>query len=732
MNVPRFPRRAALGRLLCRFAIALFCVFAAHGAVAQAKLVLQPGSTINTLAGSGLDARTSAGSAASVALGLPQGISYDAAGDLYVADSKNHQVTRTDPSGQLTVIAGTGQQGFAGDGAPATVAELNAPMAAVLDAAGNVYIADTGNQRIRRVDVNGSITTIAGNGTAGFGGDGGPAIAASLRAPSALALDATGALLIADTGNHRIRKLRNDGTIVTVAGSGAEGDDGDGGPALTAALEQPSGLTVLPDGRVLIADKAARRVRVLNTDGTIAAYAVGSNLALRSPAGLAVDVSGTVYAVDSGNQQVVQGGVNGGSVLAGSGEQGALTTGSPTGSPLNAPAAVATRANGDIAVSDRLNHQVQRITQTTLAFGSIPVGKSSSAQTLTVQDGGSSALQVLAISVPANFSVAQGGSCGAAPFTLQPGASCTLPLTFLPTAQGATAATGQVQVAGSAAGEFFLTGTGIAGGVLANSITALQSNGSISYAGAPVSLSATVAGSLLNAPTGNVTFYDNANGISTMALAAGKANLVTSSMQSGPHTVRAIYSGDAVYSTSSSPSTSITVVPAPDFVLSASASSYSGTLGGSIIVPLTVIPMSGTLNHVVQFAVAGLPVGATATFLPASLTLGGDSVPLTLTVQLPATVGHVHLPFSRRQFPLCAVLVGALLLYRRRSAAALLCAGLCVPLLLSGCGSGFKAGVTQDDLSGTHNYTAVVTATTTGVLGSPLAHSSSIGLVVTP
>ncbi len=736
MTVTRLPQRATFHRLCFVHMAALMCVaLFAHprAAHAQAKLVLVPGSSIGTLAGSGADARTVAGVATVAALGSPQGVAYDAAGNLYVADSKNHQVTRTDTAGQLTVVAGTGAQGFAGDGSAAVAAELNGPIGVAVDSAGNLYIADTGNHRVRRVDAEGLIATVVGNGVAGVAGDGGPGVSASLRGPAALVLDASGALLIADAGNHRIRKLQRNGTLITVVGSGSEGDNGDGGSALAASLEQPSGLTVLSDGRVLIADRAARRVRVLNTDGTIAAYAVGSNLTLRSPGGLAVDGSGTVYAADSGNSQVVQGGVDGGSVLAGlSGEQGALTPGGPTATALNAPAFVAARFDGSLAVSDRLNHQVQRITQTTLAFGSVPVGKSSAVQILTLQDGGTSPLQVLNVTVPAGFATTSIGSCGASPFPLQPAATCTLALTFSPTAQGAAAATGQVRVAGSAASEFFLTGTGVAGGGLANSITALQSNGSISYAGAPVSLTATVAGSLLNAPTGNVTFYDNANAFSTIALAAGKANVATNAMQSGAHTMRAIYSGDAVYGTSSSPGTTVTVVPAPDFTLSASAGSYSGTLGGSITVPMTLLPVNGTLNHVIQLAVTGLPAGATATFLPATLTLGGDSVPLTLTVKLPTTTGRIGPSLSGRNLPLCAVLVGTLLLYRRRSAAALLCLGLCVPLLLSGCGSGFKAGVTQNDLTGTHSYTTVVTATTTGVLGSSLAHSASVGLVVTP
>jgi hypothetical protein len=700
-----------------------------NGVGAQVTLVLTPGSTMGTLAGSGADAKTIAGTAASAALGSPQGIAYDAAGNLYIADARNHQVTRVDTAGQLALVAGTGRQGFAGDGGPARTAELNAPTGIAFDASGNVYIADTGNQRVRHIATDGTIATVAGTGIAGFSGDGGAATVAQLRTPSALAIDSTGALYIADTGNHRVRKLLPNGTITTVAGSGNDGDDGDGGAALLASFEALSGLALLPDGRLLMADRAAHRIRSLNTDGTLSAYSPGPTLTLRRPTGLASDAMGTVSTADAANQQVLQSSVDGGSTLAGSGEQGAFTAGAPSATALDTPSAVAVKANGELAVSDRRNHQVQRMTLASLVFGNVPAGSSSAAQTVTLRNGGATTLQVLAIGLPGSFALTAGGTCGLAPFILQADTQCTVAILFAPTAQGSADAVGYVRINGAAPQSLLLTGSGTANGTLASSITSLRSDGSIDYAGAPVTLTATVAGSLLHAPAGNVTFMDGSSPLAMVALVNGTVSFSTPGLQTGQHTLQAIYSGDAVYSTSTSAAVSVTVVPSPDFTFAASAKSYSGNAGGNIVVPMTLVPVNGTLNHTIQLAATGLPTGATATFSPAMLTLGGDSVSVTMTIQLPATVAQT--PRSSKPYlPIACALFMGLLLYRKRRVRALMCVFMAIGL--GGCGSGFRAGVTVDTLTGATTQTSitVITATTTGVLGAPLSHSSSVALVI--
>src|SRR6185312_6875345 len=182
----------------------------------------------------------------------PTGVAYDPAGDLFIADTARNQVFEISAGGTISVVAGNGIQGFSGDGGSATSAELNAPMSVAVAADGTIYIADTGNQRIRAVH-GGSITTFAGNGARGFAGDGGPATAAALNHPVALALDATGALLVCDQGNERVRRI-SAGHIVTIAGNGVQGFAGDGGAATSAELNEPSGVTASADGRIFIAD----------------------------------------------------------------------------------------------------------------------------------------------------------------------------------------------------------------------------------------------------------------------------------------------------------------------------------------------------------------------------------------------------------------------------------------------------------------------------------------------
>src|SRR5262249_40977725 len=158
-------------------------------------------------------------------------------------------------------------QGFSGDGGPAIDAELNSPEGIAADNFGNLFILDKGNERIRKVDPTGIITTVAGNGTKGFSGDGGPAISAELNDPSRLAVDSPGNLFISDTCNDRVRKVDPTGTITTVAGNGTEGFSGDGGPATRAKLNVPVGLAVDKFGNLFIADVYNARVRKVDPTG---------------------------------------------------------------------------------------------------------------------------------------------------------------------------------------------------------------------------------------------------------------------------------------------------------------------------------------------------------------------------------------------------------------------------------------------------------------------------------
>jgi sugar lactone lactonase YvrE len=192
----------------------------------------------------------------------------DAAGNLLIVDTRNHGIRRVDAAtGVITTVAGTGVQGFGGDGGPATAATLNFPQQVVADAAGNLFIAESGNNRVRRVDAaTGVITTVAGTGDWGYGGDGGPAAAATLAWPTGVAVDATGNLLIAEYGNSRVRRVdAATGIITTVAGTGIPGHGGDGGPATSATLDTPHAMAVDEAGNLYIADPHDNRVRKVST-----------------------------------------------------------------------------------------------------------------------------------------------------------------------------------------------------------------------------------------------------------------------------------------------------------------------------------------------------------------------------------------------------------------------------------------------------------------------------------
>jgi len=203
------------------------------------------------------------GAAAAARLRLPAAIVVAANGDMYIADTGNDAVRKvTAATGIATTYAGTGTTGYTGDGGAATSARLSGPQGLVLAANGDLYIADTGNNVIRRVTAaTGVITTFAGTGTAGFLGDGGVATSARLNAPESVSISASGELYIADAGNNRIRRVSTGGTITTVAGTGTAGAAGDGGLPTAAQLNSPHGIAVSTSGTYYISDRVNNEIR---------------------------------------------------------------------------------------------------------------------------------------------------------------------------------------------------------------------------------------------------------------------------------------------------------------------------------------------------------------------------------------------------------------------------------------------------------------------------------------
>jgi sugar lactone lactonase YvrE len=302
----------------------------------------------------------------------PSGLAMDAAGNLFVAESDN-RVRRISATGIATTVAGNGAGGFSGDSGPATTAQLQNPGGLAIDASGNLFIADTGNNRVRRVSPAGIIVTVAGTGAAGYSGDGGPAASARLSAPVGLALDASGNLLIADTGNHSVRKVSVDGMIATLAGNGVAGASGGLGPAVSAQLSSPTGLAFDSSGKLFIADSGNNRIRVVSM-GTISTFAGNGTQGLSgdggaalgaqfsAPRGIALDASGNLLIADTFNYRLrkVSAGVV--TTAAGTGD-GSFSgdNGPAVRAQLYSPVQVTADGSGNVFFADRNNNRVRRV-----------------------------------------------------------------------------------------------------------------------------------------------------------------------------------------------------------------------------------------------------------------------------------------------------------------------------------------------------------------------------------
>ncbi len=312
--------------------------------------------TITTVAGTAAGFAGDGGPATDARLTGPQGVALAPGGATIIADTGNNVVRRVAPDGIITTIAGDVNQGFSGDGGPAVAAELNAPTAVATLADGSVLVADTGNDRVRRIAPGGIITTVAGS-TRGLSGDGGLAIAAQLNSPHGLTPLPDGSFLIADTGNSRIRRVAPNGFISTVAGT-SRGAGGDGGSAAAAQLNAPDRVTLTGDGGYLIADTGNGRIRRVAPDGVISTVAGG----FAAPADVAPLSNGGVLVAESGSDEIRRVSPLGFVYTVSGGRRGLGGDGGPESAALlDTPTTVTSQPGGGVLVADSGNNRVRRL-----------------------------------------------------------------------------------------------------------------------------------------------------------------------------------------------------------------------------------------------------------------------------------------------------------------------------------------------------------------------------------
>ena len=409
------------------------------GTVARGHAVLPPSVSascgiITTIAGGPVSGYSGDGGAATTAeLYGPCGVAVDGSGNLYITDALNAVVRKVTPSGVITTIAGNGHSGYSGDGGPATAAELANPPYLTVDGSGNVYIADYHNGRVRKVTSAGIISTIAGGGTGGAG-YGGPATAARIR-PNSVALDTSGNLYIAEEDSNRILKVVPSGVVSVFAGNGTAGFRGDGGPATAAELSEPVGIAIGGSGNLYIADAENYRIRKVLPSGVITTIAGGGTIGLGDggpatmaelsfPTGVAVDESGNVYIADAYQERiriVASSGII--STIAGNGTGGyGGDGGAATAAEVHYPSGVAVDGGGNIYIADQYNNRIRKATYTSSPYAGIIAGTTTIcvADTLSLTDtafGGVWSISPTDIATISGTGVVTGVSTGTAIIT---------------------------------------------------------------------------------------------------------------------------------------------------------------------------------------------------------------------------------------------------------------------------------------------------------------------------
>jgi sugar lactone lactonase YvrE len=765
---------------------------------------------------------TTGGEATTSSLNMPGGLAVDSAGNIYIADTDDNTVLEVSTLGIVTTVAGTGLQSYGGDGGPATSAFLDAPAGIAIDANNNLYICDTHNNRVREV-VGGIINTIAGTGAAGFSGDGTAATGAMLDLPTAVAVDSKGNVYIADTDNNRIREIVGT-TINTVAGNGLQIYSGDGGLATAAGIDSPNGVAVDAQFNLYIGDTHNQRVRMVTVATGIITTLAGTGFkgftadgpssaaALARPLGVAVNGSGNVYVADSDNNRIRSIGGNSVTTIAGNGIQGFSGDGSAaTSASLDSPQALTTNGAA-VMFADTGNNRIRSVsngmidtvagdgssgteslvvngspnsvygtgslsamfsngaltgtglvtfydgvTSTSPVIGTSPLSSNMASISTTLLSAGThyvvasyagdgnnpainSGMFVLVVTpvqltaVANSVSLLYGQAIPALTGTLTgllPQDAGNVTAVFSTTAT-MTSAPGAypitVALQGSAAGNYTVApGSGSGSAVIAKapSLTTLVTSTTTPISGTPFVATATVISTTSGTPTGTVNFMNGAVLLNTapVALVNGVASFNISTLPVGPLDLAATYSGDTDFLTSSS-SALTGSVPSPDFTITMTPSTQTVAPGSAISFTASLTPTNPTFDNPVSLTVSGLPAGATATFSPASIATGSGPQTTTLTIQTAsaAALREQRPSLAKRMQPFSLALLvipfyGARRMRKNgRRMTQLVCimfvvlGGLFATATMTGCGSsnGFFDQAQQ-------NYTVIITATSGNV-----------------
>ena len=373
---------------------------------------------IRTVAGTGIDGFEGDGKLAHQAqLNAPNDVAIDKFGNLYIADWYNARIRKVAPGGAITTIAGTGKTGYSGDGGPATAAELNYPNRVAVDTNGNVYIADVFNSCVRKIDDKGVITTFMGVRANRYVPDNDLSTLPSLSYPSGIAADKAGNVYIADRVNSVIFKVNSEGVVSTLAGNGYAGFSGDNGPATAAQLNSPNGLAV-DDSGVVYFTNTDNRIRKINKDGIIstiggngiAGYTGDGGMAtageFNNPSGIVTDTSGNVYIADLDNARIRKIGRDGMlTTIAGSNKEGYSGDNGPAlAAQLNNPNGLALDKWNNLYIADNINNRIRIVTPPakrsvprkeestvkTISCGRFNIGIESNTQNMTPGYGGPS------------------------------------------------------------------------------------------------------------------------------------------------------------------------------------------------------------------------------------------------------------------------------------------------------------------------------------------------------